>query len=280
MTNKKQIQTKKISFILALSVIIYAAIDTYLFLCHDINIMRITTPVILGLVIAIILCGLLHKFFYKWLTKNPINFSFGEPSTPIVKSENIIESMDATETQPIEQPMDLPEQESSPSQQSNQDTVNSDCPQDSHLNKYDSILVELKKKEIERQVEIMDAIREYVTVKTAPYLSKEAIVTLISNIEYMACDQPELYKPIRSNIDNPLRSPGLRHLAWNVGERLRVPLAKRAVFIKESFPYELENASIENLRLNLRDQVASQIPIDVPEKGDYRFHLETDNDES
>ena len=57
MTNKKQIQTKKISFILALSVIIYAAIDTYLFLCHDINIMRITTPVILGLVIAIILCG-------------------------------------------------------------------------------------------------------------------------------------------------------------------------------------------------------------------------------
>lgn len=106
--------------------------------------------------------------------KNPINF-FGEPSTPIVKSENIIESMDATETQPIKQPMDLPEQESSPSQQSNQDTVNSDCPQDSHLNKYDSILVELKKKEIERQVEIMDAIREYVTVKTAPISPKRIL---------------------------------------------------------------------------------------------------------
>ena len=53
MTNKRQI--KKISFILALSVIIFAAIDTYLFLCHDINIMHITTPVILGLVVAIIL---------------------------------------------------------------------------------------------------------------------------------------------------------------------------------------------------------------------------------
>lgn len=143
--------------------------------------------------------------------------------------------MDATETQPIKQPMDLPEQESSPSQQSNQDTVNSDCPQDSHLNKYDSILVELKKKEIERQVEIMDAIREYVTVKTAPYLSKEDIATLIANIEYMAYDQPESYKPIRSNIDNPLRSPGLRHLAWNVGERLRVPLAKRAILSRNHF---------------------------------------------
>lgn len=137
--------------------------------------MRITTPVILGLVIAIILRGLLHKFFYKWLTKNPINFSFGEPSTPIVESENAIESMDATETLPIEQPMGLPEQESSSSQQSNQNTVNSDCLKDSHLNKYDSILMKLKKKEIERQVEIMDAIREYVTVKTAPYLSKEDI---------------------------------------------------------------------------------------------------------
>ena len=280
MTNKKQIQTKKISFILALSVIIYAAIDTYLFLCHDINIMRITTPVILGLVIAIILCGLLHNFFYKWLTKNTINFSLGEPSTPIVESENAIESIDATEILTIEQPMDLPEQESFPSQLSNPNTVNSDCPQDSHLNKYDSILVELKKKEIERQVEIMDAIREYVTVKTAPYLSKEDIATLIFNIEYMAYDQPESYKPIRSNIDNPLRSPGLRHLAWNVGERLGVPLAKRAVFIKKSFPYELVNATLEYLKLNLRDNVSSQIPIDVPDKGDYRFHLDVDNDDS
>ena len=280
MTNKKQIQTKKISFILALSVIIYAAIDTYLFLCHDINIMRITTPVILGLVIAIILCGLLHNFFYKWLTKNTINFSLGEPSTPIVESENAIESIDATEILTIEQPMDLPEQESFPSQLSNPNTVNSDCPQDSHLNKYDSILVELKKKEIERQVEIMDAIREYVTVKTAPYLSKEDIATLIFNIEYMAYDQPESYKPIRSNIDNPLRSPGLRHLAWNVGERLGVPLAKRAIFIKKSFPYELVNATLEYLKLNLRDNVSSQIPIDVPDKGDYRFHLDVDNDDS
>ena len=245
MTNNIQIRTKRISFILALLVIAYVAVDTYLFTYHQINTTTITTPVIIGLVVTIILCGLLQRFFYTWLTKNPINFSLGELFTPIVESENAIESMDATEILPIEQPMGLAEQECPPSQQSNQNTVNSDCPDDSHLNKYDSILVELKKKEIERQAEIMDAIREYVTVKTAPYLSKEDIATLISNIEYMAYDQPESYKPIRSNIDNPLRSPGLRHLAWNVGERLGVPLAKRAVFIKESFPYELVNATLE-----------------------------------
>ena len=278
MTNKRLI--KKISFILALSVIVFAAIDTYLFLCHDINIMHITTPVILGLVVAIILCGLLHKFFYKWLTENLINFSFGEQDSPVEETEKITESICIVETPPIEQPIDLPEQECTPALQSNQDIVDSDCPEDSHLNKYDSILVELKKREIERQVEIMDAIREYVTVKTAPYLSKENIATLISNIEFMAYDQPDSYKPIRSNIDNPLRSPGLRHLAWNVGERLGVPLAKRAVFIKKSFPYELVNATLEYLRLNLRDNVPSQIPIDVPDKGDYRFHLDVDNDDS
>ena len=34
--------------------------------------------------------------------KNPINFSFGEPSTYYAKSENAIESMDATEILPIE----------------------------------------------------------------------------------------------------------------------------------------------------------------------------------
>ena len=280
MTNNIQIRTKRISFILALLVIAYVAVDTYLFTYHQINTTTITTPVIIGLVVTILLCGLLQRFFYTWLTKNPINFSLGELFTPIVESENAIESMDATEILPIEQPMGLAEQECPPSQQSNQNTVNSDCPDDSHLNKYDSILVELKKKEIERQAEIMDAIREYVTVKTAPYLSKEDIATLISNIEYMAYDQPESYKPIRSNIDNPLRSPGLRHLAWNVGERLGVPLAKRAVFIKESFPYELVNATLEYLRLNLRDNVPSQIPIDVPDKGDYRFHLDADNDDS
>ena len=280
MTNKKQIRTKKISFILALSVIIYAAIDSYLLLCHDINTMRITTPVILGLVGAIILCGLLHKFFYKWLTENPISFSFGEQDSPVVELENTIAPICIVETPPIEQPIDLPEQECTPAQQSNQDIVDSDCPEDSHLNKYDSILVELKKKEIERQVEIMDAIREYVTVKTAPYLSKEDIATLISNIEFMAYDQTESYKPIRSNIDNPLRSPALRHLAWNVGERLGIPLVKRAAFIKASFPHELVNATHEYLRLNLRDHVTSQIPIDVPDKGDYRFHLDTNNDDS
>lgn len=254
MTNKTQIRTQRISFILALLVVTYATISTYLYIRHGINTMEVLTPVILGLVATILSCGLLQRSFYKWMTKYSINLSFARQSPIVLEADTEIKTDCANEIQAIEQP--------------------------SVLDNYDTMLENFKKKEAERQVKIMDAIREYVTIKTAPYLSKEAIVTLIANIEYMACDHPNLYKPIRSNIDNPLRSPGLRHLAWNVGERLNVPLVKRAEFIKASFPHELVNATHEYLRLNLRDTVTSQIPIDVPDKGDFRFHLDTDNDDS
>lgn len=254
MTNKTQIRTQRMSFVLALLVITYTTIDTYLSAYHDIDVMKIMTPVILGLVATILLCGLLQRSFYKWITKYSINLPFVRQSAIVLESDTEIKSDCTTEIQAIEQP--------------------------SVLDNHDTMLENFKKKEAERHVKIMDAIREYVTIKTAPYLSKEAIATLIANIEYMACDQPDLYKPIRSNIDNPLRSPGLRHLAWNVGERLNVSLVKRAEFIKASFPHELVNATTEYLRLNLRDTVTSQIPIDVPDKGDFRFHLETNNDDS
>ena len=47
----------------------------------------------------------------------------------------------------------------------------------------------------------------------------------------------------------------------------------------KNFDEFLANATLEYLKLNLRDNVSSQIPIDVPDKGDYRFHLDVDNDD-
>ena len=256
MTNRTQIRTQRISFVLALSVITYATISTYLYIYHEINTMKVMIPIILGIGVTVPTCGLLQRFFHRWLTKNPIDFSFGWQSPLVFDSDFEIKDDCANEVQTIEQP--------------NNSVVDS----------YDILLENIKKKEAERQVEVMNAIREYVTIKTAPYLSKEAIAILISNIEYMACGRYDLYKPIRSNIDNPLKPPGLRHLAWNIGERLGISLLQRATFIKASFPHELTNATIEYLKLNLRDNVSSQIPIDVPDKGDYRFHLDADNDDS
>ena len=162
MTNKTQIRTQRMSFVLALSVITYTAIDTYLSAYHDIDVMEIMTPVILELVATILLCGLLQRSFYKWITKYSINLPFVRQSAIVLESDTEIKADCTTEIQAIEQP--------------------------SILDNYDAMLENFKKKEAERQVKIMDAIREYVTIKTAPYLSKEAIATLIANIEYMACD--------------------------------------------------------------------------------------------
>ena len=163
MTNNTQIRTKRISFILALLVIAYVAVDTYLFTYHKINTTTITTPVIIGLVVTILLCGLLQRFFYTWLTKNPIDFYFGWQSPIILDSDFEIKDDCANEAQTIEQ--------------SNKPVIDS----------YDTLLENIKKKEAERQVEVMNAIREYVTIKTAPYLSKEAIVILISKKCFIKC---------------------------------------------------------------------------------------------
>ena len=133
---------------------------------------------------------------------------------------------------------------------------------------------EMKQQEARRHAELMEAIREYVTVATAPFLSQKALDTLLTNIEQMACGRTDSCLPLRSNPDRPLRSPELRHLAWNIGERLHISLEERARFIKLSFPHELNNATVEYLQRNLRVAVPSHIPIDIPDEGDFRFHLE------
>lgn len=143
------------------------------------------------------------------------------------------------------------------------------------LEKYESILVEEQLKEVKRKRDTMIAIREYVVKETSKYLSKENISTLFQNIECLAENRVTDCQPIHSTKESKLSSPSLRHLAWNIGERLGVSRRDRAVFIKSSFPYELRNADIEYLEANLRVNAPCDIPIDVPDKGDFRFHNNT-----
>lgn len=143
------------------------------------------------------------------------------------------------------------------------------------LEKYESILVEEQLKEVKRKRDTMIAIHEYVVEKTSKYLSKENISTLFHNIECLAENRVTDCQPIHSTKETKLSSPSLRHLAWNIGERLGVSRRDRAVFIKSSFPYELRNADIEYLEANLRVNAPCDIPIDVPDKGDFRFHNNT-----
>ena len=104
MTNRTQIRTQTISFVLALSVITYTATDTYLSAYHDIDVMNIMTPVIIGLAATIILCGTLQRSFYKWMTKYSINLSFAQQSPIVLEADTEIQTDCANEIQTIEQP--------------------------------------------------------------------------------------------------------------------------------------------------------------------------------
>ena len=159
-------------------------------------------------------------------------------------------------------------------QESNHQNANQDPVPDS-LERYESILVEEQLKEVKRKRDTMIAIREYVVEKTSKYLSKENTSTLFQNIECIAENRINDCQPIHSPKEAKISSPSLRHLAWNIGERLGVSRRDRAIFIKSSFPYELRNADIEYLEANLRVNVPCNIPIDVPDKGDFHFHNNT-----
>ena len=136
---------------------------------------------------------------------------------------------------------------------------------------YEARMEELEREKKEKRAAIVSTIHDYTTYIMAEFLTKETLETLHENIEALAYGQTDLYKPIHSREDNHIKSPALRHFAWNIGERLDIPLIDRAKFIKEIFPHELEGATIEYLSKNLRDSVTSKIKIDVPENGDYRF---------
>ena len=261
MADNNRISIKKTSRVLAIMCVAYTTVATILYNNYQIDLIDYSTPVILGTVVTIMSCAALQRLFCSLLSNSYLSFGCKELSsrgtvpseTNPDTQEELLQTDNATSEKQVESP---------------------------YLKEYEAHIEELRRNEMEKKSAIVHAIHEYTTHEMSQFLSIDDLEILHENIESLAYGQAEPYKPIRSNIDNPLRSPGLRHLAWNVGERLGVPLAKRAVFIKESFPYELVNATLEYLKLNLRDNVSSQIPIDVPDKGDYRFHLDVDNDDS
>lgn len=145
------------------------------------------------------------------------------------------------------------------------------------LDRYEILQTEALRKEQMRKQDTLAAVNEYVTFVTAGYLSKKSLAILLDNIGRMATGCTEPYQPLSSDMEKKLKSPDLRHLAWNVGERLGVSRRERARFIQASFPYELKNATLEYLELNLRDLVPANIKIDIPDKGDFRFHYDAED---
>lgn len=295
MANTLQKRAKRISLVLTLAAVLFTAVDNYLYLCHGINIASVTTPVIIVLAVSIVLCGVLQRYFYRLLTKyatapsasrqEPENSEAERTRAAIIEQAESpatvveIENPAAKETEAVEEIVQLAaEGTAHPIESEAHETAEAGITagphSDLYMERYNQLQEEMKQQEARRHAELMDAIREYVTVATAPFLSQKALDTLLTNIKQMACGRTDSCLPLRSNPDRPLRSPELRHLAWNIGERLHISLEERARFIKLSFPYELNNATVEYQQRNLRVAAPSHIPIDIPDEGDFRFHPE------
>ena len=252
MTNSIKISPQRTSFILSVSVILYWATDSYLYLSCHINLMEYSTPVILYITAMILACGVLQRFFFRFITKNELSLSFGKQVRP------------------------LPEQIKE---------IDPECPKDKDINlgnlvvkhdymdNYEVRVAEIEREKAERQADIKRVIHEYTTFVMTEFLSKEDLEILHENIEYFVHGQSDLYKPIRSKVNNSLRSIDLMHFVWNIGERLGISLIDRATFIHTIFPHELKDASIKYLAKNLRTCGVCKIALDIPKTGDYHFKI-------
>ena len=250
MTNSIKISPQRTSFILSVSVILYWATDSYLYLSCHINLMEYSTPVILYITAMILACGVLQRFFFRFITKNELSLSFGKQVRP------------------------LPEQIKE---------IDPECPKDKDINlgnlvvkhdymdNYEVRVAEIEREKAERQADIKRVIHEYTTFVMTEFLSKEDLEILHENIEYFVHGQSDLYKPIRSKVNNSLRSIDLMHFVWNIGERLGISLIDRATFIHTIFPHELKDASIKYLAKNLRTCGVCTIALDIPKTGHYHF---------
>ncbi|MGN0006794.1 MAG: hypothetical protein ACI35T_01710 [Alistipes sp.] len=250
MTNSIKISPQRTSFILSVSVILYWATDSYLYLSCHINLMEYSTPVILYITAMTLVCGVLQRFFFRFITKNELSLSFGKQVRPLPEQ---IKEIDP------EYPKD---KDISPGNL----VVKHD-----YMDNYEVRVAEIEREKAERQADIKRVIHEYTTFVMTEFLSKENLEILHENIEYFVHGQFDLYKPIRSKVDNSLRSIDLMHFVWNIGERLGISLIDRATFIHTIFPHELKDASIKYLAKNLRTCGVCKIALDTPKTGDYHF---------
>lgn len=255
MADNNRSTNKKASLVLALACIIFATVATILYKNHQIDLIGYSAPFVIGMVVAILSCATLQRLFCSLFGKGYLSFGWNTS----IKTEAVALEID------IDKPDELSQTVNATS------TVSVVEQRPSYLEKYDARMEELERTKREKRTAIVSTIHDYTTYIMTEFFTKEELETLHENIDALAYGQPELYKSIRSKEDNPIKSPALRHFAWNIGERLDIPLIDRAKFIKEIFPHELGNATIEYLSKNLRDSVTSKIKIDVPENGDYRF---------
>lgn len=148
------------------------------------------------IVVSILTCGVLKRFFNKFLTENPINFSFGQQiighsEKPVIEEQS--------KEKPININITINLENSTPFATTTKTKANP-------LDKYESQIEKFEKQNTKRRIEIMNAIREYAALIMPKHLRKEDIAILLENINNLACGKMDQFKTIRSKDDNPLKS--------------------------------------------------------------------------
>lgn len=123
---------------------------------------------------------------------------------------------------------------------------------------------------IQRKRQIMTCVLDYVELTLAPYMKTSDLHVFCNNIKNWETSKD--IEPSPSITNGQLSTLDLRHLAWNIGERFKWNGEQRAIFIKRSFPNEFRDLEIKSIRQNLRQHGTCIIPIDIPDKGCFKFH--------
>lgn len=261
MADSIQIKAKKASHYLVWGVIIYSILSTFLYIKFRTNLEDYITWWIVVFCGTTVILAFTKRSLYKFLINNPYIFSFGKQEDAIPEAINVTENPnvitnevnDSTKNEIIDK------------------TTKSNGFLSNLSDAYEKSLKDHNEKITERKKLIFEEITKYCFFILAPFLSKEDISILLENIHHLITGRPELYKPVRSNIDNPLKTADIRHLGFNFKTRLDVSKRDITIFLKATFPYELRDASIETIERNLRDTIPSSIKVDIPDLGDYHF---------
>ena len=184
MTNSIKISPQRTSFILSVSVILYWATDSYLYLSCHINLMEYSTPVILYITAMILACGVLKHFFFRFITKNELSLSFGKQAKPlpVELTEQIKEIELEVPNDKYINPVNL--------------VAGSVVKQD-YMDNYEVRVAEIERKKAERQADIKRGIHDSTTFVITEFRTKEDLEILQENREYFAHGQSNEYKQTR-----------------------------------------------------------------------------------
>ena len=122
----------------------------------------------------------------------------------------------------------------------------------------------------EKEEYILKTIHEYVIHTITPYINEDSVELFFDNILQYNIGETNKIQPIYTN--GKLTTLDIRHLAWNIGERLKWSGTDRSKFIKQCFPKELDGWEVETIRRTLRQKGHCTIKLDIPLSDNAKFN--------